>query len=77
MLAVSPHAVRPSPVELYRVRDARIGIPHAARRHPTIIRVRAGVYAPRAAWDRLAPWERYLARVHAYAAREPRRGLRA
>ncbi len=35
------------------------------------IRVRAGVYAPRAEWDRLKPWERYLARVHAYALVNP------
>lgn len=32
-----------------------------------MVRVRAGVYAPRAAWEKLAPWERYLARVHAFA----------
>lgn len=30
-------------------------------------RLRAGVYAPQAVWRALAPWQRYLARVHAYA----------
>jgi hypothetical protein len=62
--------VRPSPVELYRVRDALMGtrtLRDGIRYH----RVRAGVYAPRAAWDGLAPWERYLARVHAYAIVNP------
>jgi len=62
--------VRPSPVELYRVRDAVTGtrtLRDGIRYH----RVRAGVYAPRAAWDRMAPWERYLARVHAYALVSP------
>ncbi len=35
------------------------------------IRVRTGVYAERRLWHGLAPWDRYLARVHAVAARRP------
>lgn len=62
--------VRPSPVELYRVSDALTGtrtLRDGIRYH----RVRAGIYAPRAGWDSLAPWDRYLARVHAYALVNP------
>lgn len=57
---------KPSPVDLIlaadtpltrvRVRDGKVHV-----------RVRAGVYAERGAWDRLMPWDRYLARVHAFA----------
>ncbi|MDU0367832.1 hypothetical protein RWH45_11450 [Microbacterium sp. KSW4-17] len=35
-------------------------------RDRTLIRVRAGVYTPRSAWEALLPWDRYLLRVHAY-----------
>lgn len=58
--------VGPSPIELVRVRDAfagKRGLRNSAHFH----RVRTGVYAARPAWDALRPWERYLARVHAYA----------
>ncbi|MCR2828147.1 hypothetical protein [Microbacterium sp. zg.Y909] len=34
-------------------------------------RVRPGFYAPRDAWARLDPWDRYLARVHAFHRRHP------
>lgn len=33
--------------------------------------MRSGIYAATAAWRRLKPWERYLARVHAFALRSP------
>jgi hypothetical protein len=53
----------PSPVAL---------IPSSSVAHPDrdiaqrrLIRVRRGVLAPAAAWSALAPWDRYLARVHA------------
>ncbi|WP_214468423.1 hypothetical protein [Microbacterium flavescens] len=65
-----PSAVSESPVELVRVRDVTSGsrgLRDPARYH----RVRPGVYSPRAAWDRLPPWGRYLARVHAYALVNP------
>ncbi|WP_194409396.1 hypothetical protein [Microbacterium cremeum] len=62
----APAAVKPSPVELHVARDTAFGAPSLRNRH-MYVRVRAGVYAPRAAWEALAPWERYLARVHAYA----------
>lgn len=61
-----PQAVRTSPVELYRSRDVASGS-RVLRDQGRYVRVRAGVYAPRAEWDRLKAWERYLARVHAYA----------
>lgn len=59
-------AVKPTPVGLHLVRDTAFGAPSLRNRH-AYVRVRAGVYAPRAVWEALAPWERYLARVHAYA----------
>jgi hypothetical protein len=37
-------------------------------RDPSLVLVRRGVYAEKTGWDALAPWERYLARVHAAAA---------
>ncbi|MBD8023780.1 hypothetical protein [Microbacterium gallinarum] len=65
-----PSAVHPSPVELVRVRDTVSG--SRALRDPALFhRVRPGVYAPRTAWERLPPWDRYLARVHAYALVNP------
>lgn len=71
MATVLPIGVaRPSPIELIRVRDAFCetrGLRNAAQYH----RVRPGVYARRAAWDALPPWDRYLARVHAYALIHP------
>lgn len=36
-----------------------------------IVRIARAMYAPAAAWAALAPWERYLARVHAAALRYP------
>ena len=60
--------VRPSPVELLRVARCRDGIPPSLRDGASPVRVRAGVYAPRAdVGPRSTPWERYLARVHAFA----------
>jgi hypothetical protein len=67
--APAPHRVRESPVELFRVRDARVA--HQRYRPPEFVRVRTGVYAMRCAWDPLRPWERYLARVHAFAILHP------
>jgi hypothetical protein len=58
-----------SPVELLRAGS----IPHAERLldRGEIVRVVRGIYAPANAWRRLAPWERYRARVHATAMRYP------
>ena len=65
-----PSAVHPSPVELMRARDAVSGS-RSLRNTALFHRVRPGVYAPRTAWERLPPWGRYLARVHAYALVNP------
>jgi hypothetical protein len=59
-------ALATSPVELVRARDSAFGGPNT-RDRTRYTRVRPGVYALLDAWKRLAPWERYLARVHAYA----------
>ena len=69
-MLLSAHAVRPSPVELHRIRDAT-SASRILRDRRSGMRVRTGVYAPRAEWDRLPPWQRYLARVHAYALINP------
>lgn len=55
-----------SPIELHLSRETAFGGP-STRSRQLFVRVRAGVYARRFEWERLAPWERYLARVHAYA----------
>lgn len=36
-----------------------------------LLRVRHGIYAPRALWQELPPWDRYLARVHAVSLMHP------
>lgn len=60
-----PRGLAPSPVPLL-LRDE---VANAARavRCGDLVRVTRGVYAPAAPWHALAPWERYLARVHAVA----------
>lgn len=64
-------AVRLSPVELLMARDGdAVGI--RIRCDHRYVRVRRGVYAGREAWNALAPWDRYLARVHAFAMTHPR-----
>ena len=57
--------IRPCPIPLLRWTD----IPHAARaiERGHVLRVRRGVYASTQLWKSLAPWDRYLARVHAAA----------
>ncbi len=67
--ASAPLGVRESPVELFRVRDARIT--RQRYRAPEFVRVRTGVYAACGAWSALRPWERYLARVHAFSVLHP------
>lgn len=58
--------LRPSPIRLLRSADAQdAGIRPSS--HAALARVRSGVYAPRDEWLALPPWDRYLARVHAYA----------
>lgn len=70
-LALDVQSLRlvPPPVALLRADE----LPHLDRAHGRgeLTRVRRGVYAPRAAWNALRPWERYLARVHAVALLHP------
>jgi hypothetical protein len=56
-------AFAPSPVPLVIAGEHLAG--RAPQHDKSLVRVRPGVYAPIADWSRLAPWERYLARVHA------------
>ena len=67
--ATAPLRIPRSPVELFRVRDARVT--GQRYRAPEFVRVRTGVYAARGAWGGLRPWERYLARVHAFSVLHP------
>ncbi len=62
--------LRPSPIPLHAVRQLDAGRMRA-RDVADFVRVRTGVYADRRLWQGLAPWDRYLARVHAVAARRP------
>lgn len=57
------------PIPLLRQPDA----PHPERAiaRGDLLRVRRGVYASRALWRELAPWDRYLCRVHAVALIHP------
>ncbi len=60
--------LRPSPAVLIQTADAAL----AGVRLNDHVRVRPGVHTPRPEWERLQPWEHYLARVHAYALVNPR-----
>lgn len=60
--------LRPSPATLIRTADAAL----TGSRLRDHVRVRPGIHAPAQEWAGLAPWERYLARVHAYALVNPR-----
>lgn len=68
-LVDSPVRIVPSPAPLL-LRDA---VPHPQRAIDAgaTVRVRRGVYTPAVAWEALAPWDRYLVRVHAVAATYP------
>jgi hypothetical protein len=62
-------SVPPSPVALFRSADTPH--PERAMARGTLVRVHRGVYAPATQWNALAPWERYLARVHAVGMTHP------
>lgn len=57
--------IQPSPVTLLLSRDRPMW--RRPDRDRALTRVRPGVYAATAEWAVLAPWQRYLARVHAVA----------
>lgn len=63
------HDCAPSPAALFLQDDW----PHAARavRTGELRRVARGVFAVAAEWEALAPWDRYLGRVHAHARTHP------
>ena len=58
-----------SPVPLVHARE--LPRPTRAVRNGELVSVRRGIYAPASAWHRLAPWDRYLARVLAVAMTHP------
>lgn len=61
-------SVHRCPVPLFTAADA----PDSRfRSDTTLLRVRPGVYATAAQWSALTPWDRYLARVHAFARTHP------
>ena len=63
MTLILPLGVAPSPVPLLTA--ATVARPDRGTRRAELVRVMRGVYAPAQAWRELAPWERYVARVHA------------
>jgi hypothetical protein len=60
---------QPSPISLLRSDQ----VSHVERRVAggELVRVVRGIYATKPNWDGLAPWQRYLARVHAVALTHP------
>jgi hypothetical protein len=58
-----------SPVPLIRSSDVSHPEQQIASRR--LVRVRRGILAPAQLWSRLAPWQRYTARVHAVAMMRP------
>ena len=69
MLLLIERAIVTSPVPLITRSEARVlGITLRASTH---VRLRRGIYAPKQAFLRLKPWQRYAARVHAFARSRP------
>lgn len=58
-----------SPIAL--LRRGEIHHPERALARGDIVKVRRGIFAAREPWTALAPWDRYLARVHAVAVDHP------
>ncbi|UJP10305.1 hypothetical protein L2X99_00865 [Microbacterium sp. KUDC0406] len=68
-LTLTDRAFTTSPIPLVTAVEARmLGIPVRTQRY---IRIRRGIYAERAAYSTLTPWDRYAARVHAFARTHP------
>ena len=63
--------LRPSPIALHLWQQTD-GAGRRSDRVPGMTRVRRGVYADAAEWQALAPWDRYLARVHAQVLYDPK-----
>ncbi|RLK49066.1 type IV toxin-antitoxin system AbiEi family antitoxin domain-containing protein [Microbacterium telephonicum] len=61
--------IRPCPIALLRTDE--LAHPERAVARGDVQRVRRGIYVPVDAWRDLAPWDRYLARVHAVAGSYP------
>ena len=68
-MAVTLLRIEPSPIALRR--HGELAHPERAVARNEAIKVFRGVYADAAEWKELAPWERYLARVHAVALLHP------
>jgi hypothetical protein len=62
-------SVKPTPIAL--LRSDEIPHPERAVARDELIKVRRGVYAPAQEWRALAPWEKYLAQVHAVLLLQP------
>ncbi|MCC4906841.1 hypothetical protein [Microbacterium sp. cx-59] len=64
-----PLTALPAPIPLLKARD----VPHPERSiaRGELTPVRRGIYASTTHWNALAPWDRYLARVHAVAVSWP------
>lgn len=62
-------SIVPCPIGLVRRSD--VSHPERGVAAGQLVRVRAGVFADAQMWQTLAPWERFLARVHAVASVAP------
>lgn len=69
MPEVAASALMPCPVPLVLARHRTH--PERAARRGELVPIRRGVYVPAESWGGLAPWDRYVARVHAVAATRP------
>ncbi|MBS1906817.1 MAG: hypothetical protein JST33_09685 [Actinobacteria bacterium] len=68
-ILLSDRAALRAPLPLLTSTESRgLGIRVTVTTH---VRVRSGIYVARAAYLRLKPWERYAARVHAFARAHP------
>ena len=68
-MSLTTSTLRRSPIALSR--PANLPHPERAVSRGDAVRVRRGVYADAAEWRALAPWDRYLAEVHAVAMTRP------
>lgn len=68
-LARGRAALAPSPIAL--LRSSEFAHPERQVASGDLVRVRRGILAPGPQWHALAPWQRYLARVHAVMLTHP------
>lgn len=69
-LAIPSYEIRPCPIELLVRHEIGSPFDRYVASHD-VVRLVPGIYVEAAAWKALAPWDRYLAKVHAVGKKYP------